>query len=215
MKGLLIKDFKMLKSQKQFFAIITLIGILFLATYNSMSFVISYITIVFAMFGITSLSYDEADNGTAYLFSLPFDRKTYVAEKYIYSFLMLLTGWGIITVLSVIVSFIRGMEFDSWEMGATSLSVITLSILFLSVSFPIEFKFGVEKGRIGFIATFALLFIGFYYLAKIASIEPAELFEKIVSCPVIVLAAVLCALWAAVVGISVAISIRIVAKKEY
>ena len=55
MKGLLIKDFKMLKSQKQFFAIITLIGILFLATYNSMSFVISYITIVFAMFGITSL----------------------------------------------------------------------------------------------------------------------------------------------------------------
>ena len=107
MKGLLIKDFKMLKSQKQFFAIITLIGILFLATYNSMSFVISYITIVFAMFGITSLSYDEADNGTAYLFSLPFDRKTYVAEKYIFSFLMLLTGWGIITVLSVIVSVIR------------------------------------------------------------------------------------------------------------
>lgn len=215
MKGLLIKDFKMLKSQKQFFAVITLISILFLVTYNNMSFVISYITIVCSMFGITSLSYDEAGNGLAYLFSLPFERKTYVVEKYVFSFLLLFMGWGVITVLSVIVSFFRGMEFNAWEMGAASLSVIILSVLFLSVSFPIEFKFGAEKGRIGFIAIFALFFVGFYYLAKIASLEPAELLDKLLSFPVTVVVAALCALCIVAVGISMAISVRIVTNKEF
>lgn len=215
MKGLLVKDFKMLKSQRQFFVIITLIGILFLATYNSMSFVISYITIVFSMFGITSLGYDESDNGLAYLFSLPFERKTYAVEKYVFSFLLLFTGWGVITILSIIVCFIRGMEFDVWEMGVTSLSVITLSILFLAVSLPLEFKFGLEKGRIGLIVTFAVFFVGFYYLAKAAAVEPAEVIEKILSFPLAGLTAVLCAVWFVAIGISLMISTRIITKKEF
>ena len=215
MKGLLVKDFMMLKSQKQFFAIVILIAGLFLATYESMSFVISYVTIVFSMFGITSLGYDEADNGLAYLFSFPFERRTYAVEKYVFSFLLLLAGWVTITALAVIVSFVRGMQFDLWEMGAASMSVITISVGFLSVPLPIEFKFGVERGRIGMIVAFAVFFLGFYFLAKVSMVEPAEMLDKVLRFPAAGLAAALCVFWIAAIGISLMVSTRIIEKKEF
>ena len=82
MKGLLIKDFKLLKNQKQFFLIIGLITFMFLVTNDSPYFTITYATMMFSMFTMSTISYDEYDNGAAYLFSLPISRKGYVAEKY-------------------------------------------------------------------------------------------------------------------------------------
>ena len=40
-------------------------------------------TIVTAIFAITTISYDEFDNGLAFLMTLPVTRKQYVAEKYL------------------------------------------------------------------------------------------------------------------------------------
>ena len=79
MKGLLIKDFKLLKNQKQFFLIIGLITFMFLVTNDSPYFTITYATMMFSMFTMSTISYDEYDNGAAYLFSLPISRKGYVA----------------------------------------------------------------------------------------------------------------------------------------
>lgn len=37
-----------------------------------------------AMIAVGTLSYDETDNGLAFLMTLPVDRKTYVREKYLF-----------------------------------------------------------------------------------------------------------------------------------
>ena len=50
MKGLLIKDFKLLKNQKQFFLTVSMMGIIFLVVSNNPDFVISYITIMISIF---------------------------------------------------------------------------------------------------------------------------------------------------------------------
>ena len=58
MKGLLIKDFKLLKNQKQFFVVIGVISIMLLLTNENPSFTITYTTMMFSMFTMSTISYD-------------------------------------------------------------------------------------------------------------------------------------------------------------
>ena len=48
------------------------------------TFLMPYITMMVALFTISTISMDEQNNGYAYLFALPFSRKEYVKEKYCY-----------------------------------------------------------------------------------------------------------------------------------
>ena len=75
MKGLLIKDFKLLKGQKNFFMAITAISIIMIIVSPGTSFPIGFLGFVGALFSLSSISYDEFDNGNAFLFSLPITRK--------------------------------------------------------------------------------------------------------------------------------------------
>lgn len=81
MKGLLIKDFKLLKGQKNFFMAITAISIIMIIVSPGTSFPIGLLGFVGALFSLSSISYDEFDNGNAFLFSLPITRKDYVLEN--------------------------------------------------------------------------------------------------------------------------------------
>ena len=45
------------------------------------SFPIGFLGFVGALFSLSSISYDEFDNGNAFLFSLPITRKDYVLDK--------------------------------------------------------------------------------------------------------------------------------------
>ena len=88
MKGLLIKDFKLMKNQKNFFFIMIFIAAAMLFAEFESTFVVSYFTMIASMFVLSTISYDEYDNGYAFLFSMPFSRTSYVKEKYIFSILM-------------------------------------------------------------------------------------------------------------------------------
>ena len=52
------------------------------------TFVVSYFTMIASMFVLSTISYDEYDNGYAFLFSMPFSRTSYVKEKYVFSILV-------------------------------------------------------------------------------------------------------------------------------
>ena len=90
MKGLLIKDFKLLKVQKNSFLLILCIaiGMEIFTNSTSSSFIIGYLSFVATLFTLSSISYDEFDNGNAFLFSLPITRKSYVIEKYGFGMIM-------------------------------------------------------------------------------------------------------------------------------
>ena len=82
MKGLLIKDFRLMKVQKNFLTLITVIGVFMALFSENVSYTIGFISFIFSLFSISSISYAELDNGNDFLFSLPFTRKTYTIEKY-------------------------------------------------------------------------------------------------------------------------------------
>ena len=103
MKGLLIKDFKLLKGQKNFFMAITAISIIMIIVSPGTSFPIGFLGFVGALFSLSSISYDEFDNGNAFLFSLPITRKDYVLEKYIFGLISGIMSLLLGTVISLVV----------------------------------------------------------------------------------------------------------------
>lgn len=94
MKGLLIKDYKLLMLQKKTFLLMLLIAICMnFAMQDNPGFIIGYLTFFAALMANTTLSYDEYGNGIIFLLTLPVTRKTYVRSKYVGNLLLLLTFW--------------------------------------------------------------------------------------------------------------------------
>ena len=82
MKGLLIKDFRLLKGQVYFLLIVTGCVIVFMIN-GSEAFGVAYVCSMVALLSLTTVSYDEYENGSAFLFTLPITKKDYVKEKYL------------------------------------------------------------------------------------------------------------------------------------
>ena len=81
MKGLLIKDYKLLMLQKKTFLLMLLIAICMnFAMQDNPGFIIGYLTFFAALMANTTLSYDEYGNGIIFLLTLPVTRKTYVKQ---------------------------------------------------------------------------------------------------------------------------------------
>lgn len=154
MKGLLIKDIRLLLQQKKFFAMVLLIMVMMVGLNQDMfSFVTGYLTLVGAFIIIATFAYDENDNSLVFLMTLPVMRKTYVAEKYMISLLCSLSGWMIGVIYVSASQLILGHAFTLsdflWEMSG----MIPGVSLLIAVMIPFVLKFGVEKGRIAIVLT--------------------------------------------------------------
>ena len=166
MKGLLIKDFKLLKGQKQFFASVLIVMTVFLMTSNNLSFVISYITVMMGMLTLTTISYDEHENGMGYLFTLPVSRKGYVREKYLFGIMTTLPVLAVVSAIAFLVSGIRHIDFKVEEWGDAIMGSMLIVTMMLSLLIPIELKFGAERSRIAMTLVFGGAFAVVYIVAK-------------------------------------------------
>jgi len=163
MKGLFVKDIELMKQQKQFFIMVVVMGVILNLTGSvSVSFAAGYFTIVTAIFAITTISYDEFDNGLAFLMTLPVTRKQYVAEKYLLGAGLTAAAWGIEAITGVICKGVAELQ------GCLSEKIIyiPLALLMLSVSLPLVIHFGAEKGRYIAMVMWAIIFAVVYILIK-------------------------------------------------
>lgn len=167
MKGLFVKDIELMKQQKQFFILVVVMEVILnLAGSGSVSFATGYFTIVTAIFAITTISYDEFDNGLAFLMTLPVTRKQYVAEKYLLGAGLTAVAWGIATITGVICKGVAELQGCLSETIIGSLIDIPLALLMLAVSLPLVIHFGAEKGRNIAMVMWAIIFAVVYILIK-------------------------------------------------
>lgn len=149
MKGLLLKDLLILKSRSKFVIILFLLGIAWLINDSSNTvFVTYYITFAFSYLTLNTISYDSFENGFPHLFSLPINRQTYVAEKYVLALLICSGSWVIAILMNLtFLSVTHQMaELDGfWFVGLMGLVLV---LMLQGFSIPIQLKFGAEKGRI-------------------------------------------------------------------
>lgn len=162
MKGLLLMDFKFLKRQKKFLIVVGLLVLVFLFQEEMSSFGVSYATILFGFFAVNSIYYDEANNGNMFLFTLPFSRREYVISKYLFGFIMSGCAWIVSSLLGIIFLSVSNAQIEMGTWFATGLSALLLVLVMFAIMLPIQFKFGMEKGRIATILFFVMIFVVVY-----------------------------------------------------
>lgn len=175
MKGLLIKDFQLAKTQGKMLLIVALvIGVFMEIAGMSEGFVTGYITIIMSVFAATSISYDEYEHCFSFLLVLPVSRKEYVNEKYVFSGILIFSAWLVGLTVGSVFRIIRGEPVLSVEWLAGCFSYITVAVVFLSLMLPLRLKFEGEKGRVVLpiaIAAMGILIYGGVKLANLAGID--------------------------------------------
>lgn len=218
MKGLLIKDFMLLKNQKQFFGVITCICIFFLVTSQNLNFVVSYMTIVLSLFTVNTLIYDQQDKGMGYIFTLPVSRRSYVREKYILGILMEATAIIAIGIIAAVVLGIKDTPVNIEEAVATLIGSVLSTTLMISVMLPVQLKFGAERSQTAVLVVVAGAFILAFAAAKTAEafgVDIIDILDAAIEASA-VRAAVMCILIGiAAMGISYLVSNGIMKKKEF
>lgn len=161
MKGLLIKDFRLMKNQRLPVFVIAAIIVTFLS--KDVAFSVGYMPIIGALFPLSTISYDHFDNGQPFLFSLPITRKIYAIEKYVFG---LIVG-AAMCLLGTAVAILKqgGTEIAA---SAAAFSQLSVLILILSVAIPFQFKFGPEKSRYMMIALGGLITAAGFIIVKAA-----------------------------------------------
>ncbi len=108
------------------------------------------------MLGFTTFAYDQNDGWEAYACALPFSRKLVVQSKYVLALGCIL--------LSIFLVLVIGLLASSWEIHTIFSNAVTQFVFgafFVSINYPLIFKFGFEKSRLYYILVMvALMSIG-------------------------------------------------------
>lgn len=219
MKGLLIKDFKLMLNQKNFFILIVLIlGATACFLDFDYYFLIGYFMFICSLFTISTISYDEFDNGNAFLFTLPFSRSRYVEEKYCFGILAGTCSWFLSFVITTIIQMINFNNFIFSDWMLSTLVMLPIMFVMLAILIPFQLKYGSENGRIAIIIFLGGGFVVCYLLANLlaqSQINFNSLISFINNVDPLIILLIIFAICLAILFVSMKISKQIVLKKEF
>ena len=217
MAGLLEKDIRLLLHLKQALVIFPVIAIFMAASNNGIS-VMCYLTVMIAILSITTASYDEMDNGYAFIMSMPVDSRMYVREKYLFCNGISLTVWAFSVILYTVVGLVKGTQNIIADDIIMEIVLIPVVVIMISVMLPIQLKFGLEKSRVAIFGFFGIV-AGLVFLVaravKASGADIDKLINKIMGLSDKMIMAALFVVTAVIVIISYKCSVAIMKKKEY
>ena len=218
MKGLLIKDLRLMLIQKRFFLMMIIIAIGMMFSMNNSSFIFGYLTFVCSLFSISSISYDEFDNGYAFLFTLPITRKEYVLEKYVFGFIESLISWVISIIIAFSYEIIKNNMFSYIDILESAVGLLLINFIILSLLIPMKIKYGSEKGNIAQMILFGGIFIvGFaiYQIMNILNVDITGFLNIIESLHIGILFIVVLMIVCLIIFICIQSTIKIMNNKEF
>ncbi len=148
MKGLLLKDFYMIKKyfKSYFFIFAVFIAASLFGTGNF--FFAFYPCLLAGMIPVTLLGYDERSKWSTYCGALPYTKAQIVSGKYLIGLFIQLAVIAVSSVAQAVRMNIDGtFDFKSF---LSLLAVFPLLSCFSSIALPFIFRLGVEKGRIAY-----------------------------------------------------------------
>lgn len=150
MKGLFVKDVRLMMAQKNFFFLIIAAAIGMAVFTDDISFPLGFLTFVISLFSLSTISYDEFDNGNAFLFTLPITRTSYVVEKYCLGLILGCGTWVFAAILAIVTTIFKE-TVPMMDFIITASITLPLVIILQAIMLPFQLKFGAEKGRIAII----------------------------------------------------------------
>ena len=215
MKGMLYKDWILLRAQWKSILYIILLGSGMTLILEDAAVTIDYFACLAALLAIGTLSYDEAGSGYSYMFTLPLSRKEYVEGKYLLSLLSIVSGAliGIIICLVFTVMLHIANPVTLSDVLMNVILSLNLGMIMVSISIPTRIKYGSEKGRLNATIIIGIIFIAVITISRLhgnqflillvdtLNINSFELFTVIIS--------------VVMLSISYAISLRIIESKDF
>lgn len=196
MKSLILKDlYNIGHNVKSMLFILVVFAVALIPT-SGVAGYIFVCAILCSMMIVTTFSFDDNSKWARYAMIMPVSKKDLVAGKFIVLAIFCLVGslFGLV-VGSIAGLTIKSISFDLAEIGELLFLTLTawvVSIIYGSMSIPLVFKFGAEKGRVLLLISFlfpAALCFGIYQLFVILGIELTEHFMFALLCcsPIIAL----------------------------
>ena len=173
-RGLLEKDFRLFFRQgSNLFLMLAFMALFFILTGKTgATFIAMYIPSVMAVYSGNTISYDENEHGYTYLFSLLVNKKIYVREKYIFSFIMTACGWCIGMICAGIMVLINPEEVFDLEMLAMELITFFVFQAIAGIMIAIRIRFEGEKGRIVLPIAILIIFAICYTIGSFLKTNP-------------------------------------------
>ena len=215
MKGLWIKDWRLVLQQKKFLVVVACILVVFALSTLNLSFTLSYGVFMLTYVAVGTISYDDTGKGLSYIFTWPVSRRQYVTEKYLFTSAVALGSWLVLMVAGGVIQKIQGItgEQEAWLLPA--IMILWILLIFVCVTLPIQFKCGTEQGRLVMFLMLVFLFGAAGLAEKLIPQTGTRLFrEKISGISYGVWGVVAILVLALVCVVSMRCSIRIMKKKE-
>lgn len=149
MKGLLLKDWYMMKAYCRIYPAILAIFLAISLFGEEELFFAFYPCMLCGMLPVNLIAYDEQSRWAQYSGTLPCTRAQLVSSKY----LICLFTQGAVLLLSGLAHGIRMVlrgGFDGGEFASFLLALLAVAVFTSSVPLPFIFKLGVEKGRVAY-----------------------------------------------------------------
>lgn len=156
MKGILTKDLYVAVKQCRYILIspIVFVVISVFGQDAGRFFFVFFASLLMSMFPMTIMSFDERSRWDVFSVALPYKRSDIVLSKYVLSMAGNIAAAALYFVISLIVNA------GNWDIEYYfSIAVIAASFGFIytAIAFPPIFKMGVEKGRIWYLVSIAVI----------------------------------------------------------
>lgn len=124
------------------------------------------------LIGVSTITYDAFDNGNVFLFTLPFTRKEYAMEKYLFTlFLGAVATIGGILLVIVVMMAKGAFSVNAEEILITVLINIPSLLIFQAIFLPVQLKYEGEKGRIVVIGAVIVIVVFLFRMLEMAGID--------------------------------------------
>ena len=177
MKGLLLKDWYMMKKYCRAYLLIAVVFIAVSLFSNDNMFFVFYPCLLCGMIPVNLLGYDERSRWMQYSGTLPYTKTQIVSGKYLIGLLSqitILVATGVAQAAKMLIAH----NFELGDFAVLMLLMLIVSTLTSSICLPFVFKLGVEKGRtayyvmIGFVCGASVLASSILRGQLVSEIQP-------------------------------------------
>ena len=137
MKGLFIKDIRLIVNQKRFLILYLAVALILSFSMDS-SFIVSYVPMMAMLLVLSTISYDYNDNGMSFIMTLPNKPGDYAVEKYIFSASGVTFMWLVSMVLQFVSFMIQKTEYVLSEVILTDALMLPMFLLIIAIMIPID-----------------------------------------------------------------------------
>ena len=177
MKGLLLKDWYMMKKYCRAYLLIAVVFIAVSLFSNDNMFFVFYPCLLCGMIPDNLLGYDERSRWMQYSGTLPYTKTQIVSGKYLIGLLSQITIL-VTTGVAQAAKMLIAHNFELGDFAVLMLLMLIVSTLTSSICLPFVFKLGVEKGRtayyvmIGFVCGASVLASSILRGQLVSEIQP-------------------------------------------